>query len=537
APADAPPSESSAAEQAKPSASTHDTAAQRDTAPKERIILLMPGGPRVVDFLVTIGGKRPGESLTEEARRVLSLVDKDEDGRVTWDELTLDERFQRGQFGNQPLNTENERREFIKQRDVNRDKVVNMEEAASLFSRDSMRFQAFSVQDLASAADSVSRGSPLFRILDENEDGVIDEAERNNATARLLTRDADDDEALLSTELAKTAPTDNPRRMAARRRLSAPMHVWHLGPRTDWEGLLLAMQETYSLGGPLTPDVLPDATELFLRLDVNDNKMLSRDELQRLGDGLADLTWQVDFLLGPESPMLKLVGEETSPRRVLDSQWEEDLGGSRVTWLAREATSEPSDAGAKRLIAMYDGDKNGYLSDDETAPALGGLALSMESIDANDDKKLDLEELTAALERRRLAGSSRVKVQLSRSDDPLFAWLDDDGDRRLDARELTAAPSKLAKLKTNVRGELTPDELPALWQVAIACGEVGDRAIAPSPRRPETAADRPAWFVAMDANGDGVISRREFPGETSQFEKLDANGDDGLSWDELRPSR
>ncbi|HND54382.1 MAG TPA: hypothetical protein PLV92_18350, partial [Pirellulaceae bacterium] len=403
------PTEPRAADGAGPSASASDVAARRDSAPKERIVLLMPGGPRVVDFIVTIGGKRPGESLTEEAKRVLSLVDKDADGRVTWDELTLDERFQRGQFGNQPLNTENERREFIKQRDVNRDKVVNMEEAASLFSRDSMRFQAFTVQDLASAADSVSRGSPLFRILDENEDGVIDEAERNNATARLLTRDADDDEALFSTELAKTTPTDNPRRMAARRRLSAPMHVWHLGPRSDWEGLLLAMQESYSLGGPLTPDVLPDATELFGRLDANGNKMLSRDELQRLVEVPADLAWRVDFLVGDESPVLKLIGEEKSPRRVTDSQWEEELGGARITWLAREAAAEPSDAGAKRLIAMFDGDKNGYLSDDETAPALGGLGLSLESVDTNDDKKLDLEELTSALERRRLAGSSRVR--------------------------------------------------------------------------------------------------------------------------------
>ena len=42
----------------------------------------------------------------------------------------------------------------------------------------------------------------------------------------------------------------------------------------------------------------------------------------------------------------------------------------------------------------------------------------------------------------------------------------------------------------------------------------------------------PAWFRAMDRNGDGDVSRREFTGTDADFRKLDANGDGLISPDE-----
>ena len=36
----------------------------------------------------------------------------------------------------------------------------------------------------------------------------------------------------------------------------------------------------------------------------------------------------------------------------------------------------------------------------------------------------------------------------------------------------------------------------------------------------------PAWFVHMDRNNDGDISRREFLGDSRQFRAPDTNGDD-----------
>jgi Ca2+-binding EF-hand superfamily protein len=42
----------------------------------------------------------------------------------------------------------------------------------------------------------------------------------------------------------------------------------------------------------------------------------------------------------------------------------------------------------------------------------------------------------------------------------------------------------------------------------------------------------PVWFRAMDRNGDGYLSLREFLGTTEQFRKIDLNGDGLISLEE-----
>jgi Ca2+-binding EF-hand superfamily protein len=41
--------------------------------------------------------------------------------------------------------------------------------------------------------------------------------------------------------------------------------------------------------------------------------------------------------------------------------------------------------------------------------------------------------------------------------------------------------------------------------------------------------DGPAWFRAMDRNGDGYVSRREFTGTAEVFDRLDRDKDGLLS--------
>ena len=60
--------------------------------------------------------------------------------------------------------------------------------------------------------------------------------------------------------------------------------------------------------------------------------------------------------------------------------------------------------------------------------------------------------------------------------------------------------------------------------VAIPTG----KAIRPQPKRIAA----PAWFVAMDRNGDGYVSPREFLGPPELFRQLDTDGDGLLSPEE-----
>jgi hypothetical protein len=42
----------------------------------------------------------------------------------------------------------------------------------------------------------------------------------------------------------------------------------------------------------------------------------------------------------------------------------------------------------------------------------------------------------------------------------------------------------------------------------------------------------PAWFRAMDRNGDGDVSRREFLGTDADFRRIDTDGDGLISREE-----
>ena len=62
-------------------------------------------------------------------------------------------------------------------------------------------------------------------------------------------------------------------------------------------------------------------------------------------------------------------------------------------------------------------------------------------------------------------------------------------------------------------------------------------ALPPPTRKELPRADVPAWFTAMDKNGDGDVSLREFLGSIELFRKLDKNGDGLISLDEARAAR
>jgi hypothetical protein len=58
----------------------------------------------------------------------------------------------------------------------------------------------------------------------------------------------------------------------------------------------------------------------------------------------------------------------------------------------------------------------------------------------------------------------------------------------------------------------------------------------PKPPAPKVARG-PAWFRAMDKNGDGVVSAQEFVGTPALFAKIDANGDGRISVEEAEAAK
>ena len=119
---------------------------------------------------------------------------------------------------------------------------------------------------------------------------------------------------------------------------------------------------------------------------------------------------------------------------------------------------------------------------------------------------------------------------------PILLALDLNGDGILDAGELAAASQSLLKLDKNGDGQLTPDE----YRPPRPDGQ----ASAAPPLRPAGQAQearplerpRPPLDVALDEDGDELISAAEIARAPLLLKKLDRNGDGRLTPDEYQPT-
>jgi hypothetical protein len=168
-------------------------------------------------------------------------------------------------------------------------------------------------------------------------------------------------------------------------------------------------------------------------------------------------------------------------------------------------------------------------ADLEEDAALAGFLELLPYADRNGDNKLSLAELQAYLDLVELGVRAQVQVTLTDRDCNPFHFLDSDGDGRLSYREQVSAPDLLAG-RAEMRGlprqfglTFGGSAVRSWGGVAIpaAVGRIGN----PSHK----VSDAPAWFRAMDRNGDGVISPREWIGPPELFRELDLDGDGVLS--------
>src|SRR5262249_17515858 len=100
----------------------------------------------------------------------------------------------------------------------------------------------------------------------------------------------------------------------------------------------------------------------------------------------------------------------------------------------------------------------------------------------------------------------------------LFEFLDADHDGSLSVRELRTAWDRLKEAGCVTSNGFDRTKLPRQLLMAISHGH--PQAAIGKPVR-----TGPAWFLAMDRNGDGDVSRREFIGPPELFNKIDTDGD------------
>ncbi len=149
--------------------------------------------------------------------------------------------------------------------------------------------------------------------------------------------------------------------------------------------------------------------------------------------------------------------------------------------------------------------------------AFGPMGVTAAGMDRNRDGKLSWDEVMWSVRAKATLTSELVRVRLVEIPDSWFTWLDQDWDDVLSESEIANSTTRLAQLFSASDSDLAPESLPVQLDVLVtrAYGdedpfgsEVFVRSTAPSPESKPL----PEWFQAMDTNGDGLVTRREFLG-------------------------
>ncbi|MGO9470345.1 MAG: hypothetical protein ACLQVF_40130 [Isosphaeraceae bacterium] len=409
---------------------------------------------------------------------------------------------------------------------------------------------------------AIGRTDALFDQLDRDKDGELTRPELGAIAGSLRPLDLDDDEMISALELE---PFDSPAFSAMmeessdrRARFTALPPVVELtaGESSLRPARLLLKKYDKGKGdvpgrpdGKLSPAEFAIDTSVFASADTNGDDALDTDELRKLL-ARAPMDLALDVTLSTEAPGRGAVRVEaggtlpkgTQVRRLADGDIEFAIGQVRLDIHVEDGKTAAEDV--RRILQQRfkaaDVNKNGYLEGKELAALdapqspLAGLS---ELINRDGDGKLYLKELIDFADRQQEAARSRLVVTTSDQGRAIFGILDLDRDRRLGAREVMRTVDRVMSWDGDGDGRVSADEIPYHFQVRIArsgltgltgagVADTGVRSMG------TTQAAGPDWFVKMDRNHDGDVSRREFLGPRDQFDRLDRDKDGLIDPDE-----
>jgi hypothetical protein len=478
--------------------------------PAERVAILTPGGPVLVDVRLTLDGQPQGAGLQRLVEKVLAAADSDGDGRPTWKEL-VDNRAAL------PDQTRNENRgdsmllaEWSEKHDVNRDGRVQPDEAASWLGRDANRTaRAFALRTSRAFAPDPRVTSRLWPLFDADRDGRLSEAELDGAAARLWLRDADDDRIIALSELASLRdqldatmgmPMD---RRNDGRSASVRVGALHLEPKSDLERVDYILKDMYAPLQDLAPSSFAALPALFGQLDADGDEWVGQDEWTNLRTVPAHVVLDVTF-------------DRAATRRGEPPTIAVRCHGGEV--------AEPAAMAADRLVLK--------VGSTRLVAAVQDL-LPVAPSDGRPERDPE-----AFADEAPLLAETQVRLVVHDQSDALFDELDANADGRLGEREIATARERLLRYDADGDRQLSPEETPYEMIVAFVRGEaLNEESFSTPPSRGMTPTGAaPDWFAFADLNRDGDVSRREFVGSVERFESLDADGDGFITADEASPA-
>jgi Ca2+-binding EF-hand superfamily protein len=538
-----------------------------DSRDVQDFVLLAEQRPVLVRLHVFLDGKPFRDVWDEFVERMFKSLDRDGDGVLNADEA-LHTPPAAVLFGNGFFNGISY--PSMDALDADRDGKLTLDELKAYYRKNGVAPFQFQVhQDPAPLPFPANLRQPppppssaavteaLFSVLDANHDGKLSRDELAAAPAVLLRLDQNDDEMVSVQEIMTGADLRHaPARETKRLSDLAPVFLVHSSePDGDLARQLLSRYcKGKAEGKTLSRQEIGLDEATFKQLDANGDGTLEADELSRFARRAPDL--EMTFRLGSNGFREKPaevhgpspLAAKLHPLRLGTVL---DLGSTRFDLVSDVRREPPYPVQVVRQFykgqfGNADKGNKGYLDqkDAEGAPLFRSVFKQM---DRDGDGKVTEKELTEFLElvhqQQAQAKASCALLTFGDEGNGLFDLMDINRDGRLSIREMRQAVKLLETLDRDGDGLLSRDEVPQSFELSLAPGGVGNSQLPPrlamvvvraGPLRPPTPRPTagPLWFRAMDRNGDGDVSRREFPGTDEEFAAIDADGDGLISAEE-----
>ena len=461
----------------------------------------------VIRLHINVDGATPAERFVDWSQREFETADANGDKHLVADELTAGFLEKLGLDGDPWSLDDNPHDKRLSFEELKRWIVGN---AGSV--RLQTNFQTRTTSD-----------QPLLRVLDDDRDGILAQAEIAGAFEKLRKRDTDDSETISLEEMVPGA------RVVSNGLLSGCEFV--LVPAgTVQQKLLNKLFRRAENGSVRGRDLRLHGSSTRLKsADFDANGILDRQELmQFIRNPEPDIELQIGVDTKSGSLQVKTLRNLTNRIEVRTS-----LGWSRIVigldveiGLMARAPVDPLEA-ALAMFTARDRDRNGYLDKDERATI---PIPQVSSFDTDGDGNVFRNEYEVGFKRMIAKLGATTDVAIDRWGRSLFSAIDTDRNLQLSRREFGLLETRIEAWDANNDGGLASVEIPESYQLQIGPGVpafVARRATNASqqgqPSSPRFA--RPEWMQRLDRNNDGDLSRREFPGSNEAFNKLDKNRD------------
>ncbi len=526
---------------------------------KQTVIFMQDKGPVVMEFELTVGGLAFGEVWRTGLRERLQKLDKDGDGFLSRNETDPPAQPKPRAKPNGPAIAQKATDKKPKKPSTPpllqmanlwdadaepRDGKLSLDELAWFLSRRGQGpFQTVASPKTGAmlgprTVAANGSGQRLWNWLDRDHNTQLSPAELREAGSTLRKYDLDADETISLNELQAGV---NPFFSANRNNQNTETPFFAVMPGQSATPLIRRLIGRYAkLNEPKKTKNAKATAPRGLRVET---LKIPQDQLARFdrdGNGWLDEFELRDYLKNP-IPMVciqvKLPGHEKGEAQITGTSSGENssvvvkksaVGTVSIMVGEMQIEIEAGGAGPESWLQMLkeqfkqiDGDNNGYLEQNEANRNVF-FRTHFQEYDADDDGKLYPEEwqppVTAAL--RMAATKTRMVVEDAGQD--VFTVLDADRNMKISPREWRAVADRMSVWDKNDSGSLDTGEIPHVYRLTSGpglpdlSGLVNTQNGTPQNSK-EQLVKGPKWFQAMDKNGDGDVSAREFLGKPELF--------------------